>query len=153
MQVRRICKAAHRAEALSGVGAEKFGGRWNLKGDRMVYMSSNLSLACLEIFVHLGPNPMPDGYYSIEATIPDALSFEELTEASLPRNWREFPSPSALENLGSTWLREQRSVALIVPSAVNPEETNILLNPNHPEFADIKITDSKPFRFNPRMWK
>ena len=34
-----------------------------------------------------------------------------------------------------------------------PEEFNYLLNISHPDFKKIKIDDSVPFRFDPRMWK
>ena len=91
MRVWRICKQPHVPSAFSGIGAEKYGGRWNHKGDRMVYTSSSLSLASLELFVHLEPAFIPRDLYSIVATVPDAVSFEELTLADLPANWRDYP--------------------------------------------------------------
>lgn len=153
MLVWRICKQPHLASAFSGIGAEKYGGRWNHKGDRMVYTSSSLSLASLELFVHLEPAFIPNDLYSIVATVPDTVSCEELTLADLPANWRDYPAPARLQDIGSTWLRQRRSLLLIVPSAVNPEEKNLMLNPAHPQSVAITDIATKPFYFDPRMWK
>jgi RES domain-containing protein len=153
MLIWRLCKQRHVSSAFSGIGAEKLGGRWNHQGYRVVYASSSLSLACLELFVHLEPDCIPDDMHSIVATIPDSVSSEELSEADLPKNWREYPAPSRLKDIGSQWLREQRSLILIVPSAVNPDERNVLVNPLHPEAKAIAAISSKSFQFDPRMWK
>ncbi|HEY4234516.1 MAG TPA: RES family NAD+ phosphorylase [Lacipirellulaceae bacterium] len=153
MLVWRICKQKRVADALSGIGAEQHGGRWNHKGDWMVYTSTSLSLATLELFVHLQPNELPDDLYSVMATIPDVASSEELTIADLPKNWRDYPAPASLQDIGSKWLREMRSFVLVVPSAVNPHETNVLLNPLHREAATISDIQWQPFYFDSRMWK
>ena len=153
MLVWRICKQRHVSNAFSGVGAEKLGGRWNHKGERMLYTSTSLSLAAIELFVHLEPNCIPYDLHAVIATIPDIVSTEKLSPTELPRNWRDYPAPARLQEIGSRWLRERRSCALVVPSAVNPEEHNVLINPLHPEAARISDFESKPFQFDPRMWK
>jgi RES domain-containing protein len=153
MLVWRICKKRHLKTAFSGIGAEKHGGRWNKKGERMVYASSSLSLASLELFVHLEPKLIPDDLYYVVATVPDSIAVEELPIRSLPKNWRRYPAPARLQELGSRWLRAKRSFVLIVPSAVNPEEKNILLNPLHSDAASLTDVKSKRFHFDRRMWK
>lgn len=153
MIVWRICKKRHRPTAFSGIGAENFGGRWNRKGERMVYTSGSLSLAALEFFVHLDPKVIPSDLIWIRATIPDTVSVEKLSPKALPKNRRRYPAPARLQAIGSKWLRESRSFVLIVPSAVNPEEQNILLNPLHPHEASLSGVKSKPFQFDPRMWR
>lgn len=153
MQVWRICRERHIASAFSGIGAEKVGGRWNHKGSRMVYASTTLSLAALESFVHLEPNLIPTDLCAVSAVVPEGVSMERLGAEDLPVNWRDYPAPARLQDLGSDWLREQRSLVLFVPSAVNPEEFNVLLNPLHSEMARVSEVKSKPFRFDPRMWR
>jgi RES domain-containing protein len=49
----RIYKPKHRASAFTGEGARRFGGRWNSKGVPLIYTSSSISLASLEMLVHL----------------------------------------------------------------------------------------------------
>lgn len=153
MQVWRICKEQHVADAFSGIGAERHGGRWNHKGERMVYSSTSLSLASLELFVHLEPDNLPDDLCSVTGRFPGSVSTEELEIAQLPKNWRDFPAPTDLQDLGTNWLRERRSLLLIVPSAVSPDEKNVLINPSHPEIARLSHVSSKPYSFDPRMWK
>ena len=40
----------------------------------------------------------------------------------------------------------------MVPSAINPLEKNILLNPAHPEIETLKLGSGRPFQFDPRMF-
>lgn len=51
----RLVKQKHAATAFDGDGARLFGGRWNAPGSRVIYTSTTLSLAALEILVHLLP--------------------------------------------------------------------------------------------------
>jgi RES domain-containing protein len=38
-----------------------------------------------------------------------------------------------------------------VPSVLYPEETNLVLNPAHPEFSKIKFPPAGSFAFGPRI--
>ena len=153
MHVWRICRERHVPDAFDGIGAEKYGGRWNHKGYRLVYTSTSLSLASLELFVHVEPHSMPDDLCAVVAHVADKATREELKISELPANWRDYPAPASLQDIGSQWIRETRSLLLIVPSAVNPEENNILINPAHSDFRTVTDIVSKPFHFDPRMWK
>ena len=42
--------------------------------------------------------------------------------------------------MGDEWVRAGKSVALAVPSVLSASETNFLLNPKHPDFKKIKIS-------------
>ena len=119
----------------------------------MVYTSSTMSLATLELLVHLDPICIPTDLRSIRIVIPENVSCEWITLAMLPRRWRDYPAPIDLQEIGSRWLHERRSLALVVPSAVNPEEENILVNPLHPEITNIVDVREKPFQFDPRLRK
>ncbi len=152
MDIWRICRSRYEAAAFTGLGAEKTGGRWNYKGHGIVYGSENLSLAALELFVHISPGILPADLISIRGKLPDSISVIEITESQLPNNWRAYPAPSELQSTGTAWLRGLESLALIVPSVINPLERNILLNPSHPEFKRLKREVGKPFQFDPRMF-
>jgi len=153
MRIWRLCRAKHAKTAFSGEGARLAGGRWNHKGVSVAYCASSLSLATLELFVHVEPATMPDDLVAIEAELADGASREVLDAKTLPADWRSVPGPDALRDMGSDWAREARSLALVVPSAIVPREQNILINPAHPEFRLLTVVETAPFSFDPRMWK
>jgi len=153
MKVWRICKSKHQSLAFSGYGAEKIGGRWNFKGYPVVYTSENLSLAALELFVHVSPRILPTDLIAVYGTLPASISVEEVRVTDLPKGWRQYPAPTALKKIGSDWIVRQSSLVLRVPSAINAQETNLLLNPAHAEMKKLKIGSVQPFHFDPRMFE
>ena len=76
-----------------------------------------------------------------------------LTAADLPPDWRQYPAPELLADIGNAWIEARQTAVLAVPSAVIPQETNYLLNPAHTDFLKIRIHAAEPFAFDPRMWK
>jgi len=55
-------------------GAKLWGGRWNSPGKDVLYASSSLALACLEVVVHLrDPDLIPQDYVFTTITFADAL--------------------------------------------------------------------------------
>ena len=116
-----------------------------------MYCAGSLALACLEVFVHLDPDDLPDDLVSIRVEIPGSLAVEDIDPTKLPKSWRKVPGPPALRRLGSEWVAEGRSVALRVPSAVIPDEHNVLLNPRHPDMAKVVFGLPRRFTFDPRM--
>ena len=152
MDLWRICRSKYEASAFTGSGAEQTGGRWNFKGFPIIYSSENLSLATLEMFVHVSPETLPADLISVRGILPDSISAEEIQESDLPSNWRDYPAPVDLQALGTEWLRKRSSLALRVPSAINPQERNILLNPAHPEIKKLKVESGRPFHFDPRLF-
>ena len=53
--------------------------------------------------------------------------------------------------IGDDWVHAGRSVALAVPSVLVPSEMNFLLNPKHPDFKKIKISQPVDYRFDSRL--
>jgi RES domain-containing protein len=154
MQVWRICRRRYAKRAFDGKGAREYGGRWNRRGDVVAYASSTLSLAALELFVNLVPARVPKDLVAIAADIPDGVSIEQWEVSTLSRNWTQTaPLPEILQDLGSEWIRSQRTAVLLVPSVVIPEEFNVLLNPTHADYARFEVGRPRRFQFDPRMWK
>jgi RES domain-containing protein len=149
MQAWRIVKTKHAAQAFTGEGAFQYGGRWNSAGTRVVYVSRNLSLAALEILVHLPPSPA--ARFSVFRLEVDEGLVETLPQEKVPSAWQENPPPPSSQAIGDRWVTESRSAALAVPSAIVPEETNLLLNPQHPDFSKIRIAPARPFAFDARL--
>lgn len=117
----------------------------------MVYTSATLSLAALELFVHLDPGELPANLVAVEARIPADVLIKSLSAEGFGRTWRRYPAPAKLQDLGAEWVAGGETAVLSVPSAVIPLERNYLLNPAHAQFARIEIQPARPFRFDPRM--
>lgn len=147
----RLVRTPRAGSAFDGEGARVHGGRWNHPGVPAVYTAATLSLAALEILVHLEIDDAPDGWLAIPAELPEGLSVDALRADDLPAGWRSYPAPEELRDLGTRWLRSQRSSVLEVPSAVVPRECIYLLNPRHPDLEAIDIGAPEPFSFDPRL--
>ena len=102
----------------------------------MVYSSEHQSLAVLELRVHIDTTSMTRPYKWLAFDFDDAL-VQTFTVARLPKDWRHEPPPSSLQRLGDAWAAAGPSVILAVPSAIVPDERNLLLNPKHPDISKI----------------
>jgi RES domain-containing protein len=148
----RIFKRKHRASAFTGEGARRFGGRWNSKGVAVIYTSESVSLAVLEILVHLEMPQMLDAYLIAPVTFEENL-LKGVPVGRLPANWKKEPGPVALQTIGDDWLASGASAVLQVPSVIIPSEFNYLLNPSHKDFRHCIWGKPRPFEFDPRLVK
>ena len=148
----RIVKAKHASSAFTGEGARRSGGRWNSPGTRMIYTAGSVSLAMLEMLVHLQEQEALKRYVLFQVSFDDAL-VETIDRARLPKTWRKSPAPRAVQRIGDDWVAEQRSAVLRVPSVIVPSEWNYLINPAHPDSAKIIIGPRQPVQFDPRLIK
>jgi RES domain-containing protein len=146
----RLVKQKHTAHGFDGEGARLFGGRWNRPGVAVVYASENLSLAALELLVHLEWAALLGHYIVYRVEFPES-AVEEVPAKRLPAQWRASPAPPALQEIGTRWARFRRSPVLRVPSAVIPPESNFLLNPDHPSFSRFVRSAPERFDFDPRL--
>lgn len=152
IRIWRIVKEKFKHDAFTGEGAAKFGGRWNSIGVPVVYTSESLSLATLEILAGGFPLTLISGYCRFAVEI-DASLIETFPKKKLPPEWSSFPASEQCRRIGDTWVREKRSVALKVPSAVVAEEYNYLINPLHPDFGKIIIGKSEKLSVDRRLFK
>lgn len=148
IEVWRIVKTRYADRAFDGEGARRSGGRWNSPGRPVVYTAATISLAVLEIFVHLKDREILSSYSVIPARVKEK-HVEDLAE--LPAGWRSYPAPPELQMIGDEWLQSERSVVLRVPSVVVESESNYLINPLHSAFEQIEIGDPRPFVVDPRL--
>ena len=103
----------------------------------MIYTSQNYGTALLEKLAHWN-GILPPNQHFITVTIPGGTSYEVVTKDQIP-TWSE-KAGRASRAFGAAWIADVRSAVLIVPSVVSREETNVLVNPQHTDFA--KITPS-----------
>jgi RES domain-containing protein len=156
MKIWRICRAPYAAEAFSGQGARRFGGRWNSRGVPMVYSSTSLSLAAIELFVHLEPGQAPSDLVYLSAKLPEGEPARTIESAELPDEWwtdDAVPGAGTPRELGDAWIQARSSLAMMVPSVPIRAEWNVLLNPLHPRISELQIEAAQPFVFDARMFQ
>lgn len=138
MIVYRITKKKY-AKNLDGIGAKINGGRWNKKGFPMLYTSNTASLAITEAAVHLDPKTLPDDYVLVYLQLPENVKIQKIRIAQLSPGWDNTEPGHFTKELGTKWLLKNETLSLEVPSAISPEENNILINPNHLQISQIKV--------------
>jgi RES domain-containing protein len=146
----RVCAPQYADSAFSGEGARIYGGRWNSKGRAVVYASESIALAVLEQLVHVEDPAVLDAFVVVSATL-DEGSIEALSPSSLPDDWRAYPAPPSTKRIGDAWRSEARSLALRVPSVTVRGQHNYLINPAHPDFANIEASEPEPLDLDPRI--
>ena len=135
---------------MDGLGAFLHGGRWNSPGFRVIYAATTYGGALLEQLAHANIGALPRTQVWMEIGIPDDLAVERVAADEVA----EWNADHMLHSRarGDRWLRERRTIALIVPSAVTVGlESNILINPEHSEFRQVTASEPKPVQWDPRL--
>lgn len=144
MLVYRICKAEF--AQLDGEGARLFGGRWNSPGLSAVYTSTHLSLAALELLVHVDFENLPLDLVWLKIEIAPKVSKTTFLEF-------KAPNETISTAFGDAWLKSNSELCLEVPSAVLSVEGNIILNPRHAEMGEVRLLETNKFEFDERLFK
>ncbi|MET0312063.1 MAG: RES family NAD+ phosphorylase [Burkholderiaceae bacterium] len=141
------------ADDMTGRGAEITAGRWNRAGLPVVYAATNISLAALETIVHFNATDLPLNRILVRLDVPDNLwaSRNILTRHDAPVGWNVFPAGKVSLDLGDAWLDSGASALMEVPSAIVPEESNVLVNPRHPSISAIKVVRTRNFLYDSRL--
>ena len=127
-----------------------FGSRWNSVGKSVIYVAGSISLATLEMLVHLNNEQLLHKYVIARVDFDESL-VTDLTPGQLPRIWRDSPSPDDNKMVGDAWVLSGESVALRVPSAVIDHEYNYLLNPSHANFSMVALGEPEDLQFDRRL--
>lgn len=135
-------------------GSALFTGRWHTlrsgpRPRRVIYAASSRALAQLEKRVHAnGVAPVNQALFAL--TLPPDAEVRSAQALGLSPHWRDDIAVS--QAFGDAWLDRGGGLALWLPSAVEPEEMNILINPHHPGIADVTPSvERNPFEFDPRL--
>jgi RES domain-containing protein len=100
--------------------------------------------------VHVEDPAVLDAFVVVCATL-DEDAIEVLPPSSLADDWRTYPAPPSTRRIGGAWLSEGRSLALKVPSVTVRGQHNFLIDPTHPDFAGIEVSDPEPLGLDPRI--
>jgi len=148
----RICKTKYAATMFDGDGAFRFGGRWNSRGTRILYTAGSLSLAALEMLVHLNSEEILLSYSFAVAEFDESLILPVEEFKTLPENWSVSPPQLEIQRIGDEWAEMQASVVLKVPTSVLPVEFNYLINVGHTNFSKVKFGKPQTLTFDERLY-
>lgn len=147
----RISKQKYVASALQGEGAARAPGRWNSAGVRIAYLATSVSLAMLEVLVHVDRANVPSGLRLLGYEVPDKL-VTELGRDDWPGGWDCLEYSDGVRAVGDGFVSAGRHLGLLVPSAVARGESNILVNPEHAAFAAIELVSNAALELDPRLF-
>lgn len=136
---------------LTGTGAAMFGGRWNKKGSPVLYTGENKEIALLETIVHTPPMLVPK-LDILTLEIPDN-SITTVKISQLPKNWKVYPAPTILSEIGEDWIAKGKTIALKVPSCIIHSAHICILNCRHPEYFKVRLIERRNFKFDSRLKK
>ena len=152
MIVYRVANVKYKDSTLSGIGAEKVGGRWNEVGTRAVYCSENISLALLEYYVHSeNIANLPGKILVAKIQFPDDFKINELER--LPERWNQYPYSSKTTSVFTSLAKDRNVFALRVPSTIVGLESNIILNPLYKDFGKVEIIEFIELPIDERLKK
>jgi RES domain-containing protein len=133
---------------LAGEGARLYGGRYDPKGVPAVYAAESISLAALEVLVHIEKSEIPDDYVAFGIEV-DRTQVQSLsTEAARRLEGLASGQSSSVEIFQREFYEHS---VLRIPSVIIPREYNYILLPEATDF-DVRILWVEPFRFDRRLF-
>ncbi|CZF79384.1 RES domain protein [Grimontia celer] len=138
----RIISTPYAVNPLSS-GSHLFNGRWHTKGSHVLYSATDMVQAVGELMASVPDNLQGRGTFSLIEMQASGTALSVLPE----RSAELFANPSdmaATQNIGDGWFSKRESLMLFVPSLLQPEKMNVILNQNHPDFANVEITNIRP---------
>jgi RES domain-containing protein len=152
MIVYRLAK--QRFNALDGEGARLYPGRWNTHKHKALYTSANSSLAILEVIVNIQKYKLlyEEPYVIIALDVPDDPILDLRNDPDILKvGFKNYDLMNSMGK-GSMLLNDPDLLGFIVPSIVNPIETNIILNASAFDLEKFRVTETL-VDFDPRFEK
>lgn len=144
--------ASRRFPIFDGTGAYLHGARWNSPGLRVIYASTSLSGARIEVLVHSGRASPPTNHGYVEIDVPGDIGIETVDVSALPSHWDAVPDRRAGRPVGDNWLKSRTSLLLRVPSVASGSDFNILINQDHNEFQYLQVSAEIPLTWDTRLF-
>ncbi|MEM6845844.1 MAG: RES family NAD+ phosphorylase [Bacteroidota bacterium] len=127
-------------------------GRWNKRGELVIYTAASPEIALLENMAHrMGQGGfMRNAFACMEIEVSDT-SLQVIEKADLPADWSGASPYSKTQALGSDWYQAQKDLLLQVPSAPASTGINYLINTTHPLSREVQLKKSYPYPIDHRF--
>jgi RES domain-containing protein len=104
----------------------------------------------LELRVH-SPHPHPRTRLKFVIEVPDD-AIVEIAMNELPRGWNKLPPGPSGKRFGDAWVASKSSLGILVPSVIASEERNLMLNPAHDRFKDVRLVSKERVTLDMRLY-
>ncbi|TAD85677.1 MAG: RES domain-containing protein [Bacteroidetes bacterium] len=148
MMLYRLAGKAY-ANDTTGIGAQRYPGRWNPKGTPCLYTSASISLALLEKFVHARATEHMQDLCLLTIPVLQTQHLYIIEGAKLPTSWME--DFTYTQWLGQQILQDVSILGFVVPSAIVPSEFNVVLNPQSAHFKALRVPNALPYAIDQRL--
>jgi RES domain-containing protein len=134
---------------LDGGGGLEYPARWNTAGRPIVYLAESVAGALVEVLVHLEIDEaeQPESFTLLHVEALNSVRVLDLQPTM--SDWRAGIAHT--QEIGDSWLADCNSALARVPSAILPYTSNYLLNPRHPDAAQVEIAHSTSHLYDPRL--
>ena len=100
--------------------------------------------------MHANTGRLPRAGPYITIDIPDDAPVGRMTAADVD-GWNDIPARTS-RVAGDAWIRARSGLVLLVPSAVTLGlDDNAMINPLHPDYARIVVSEAAPVRWDERL--
>lgn len=128
--------------------------RWNREDEFVIYAGGSIALSVLELLAHRSSIRIGEGYRLLSIQLD--IGIEDLMEIhvqDLPEDWKSIKSYPLLQEIGSDWYNNQKSLVLKIPSALVPWEYNYMINTLHPLFKEkVSLLSVEDFEWDVRFF-
>ncbi|UJB19590.1 MULTISPECIES: RES family NAD+ phosphorylase [Lysobacter] len=124
-------------------------GHWSSQGRPAIYASVSAAGAILEHLAHARPGESDDVLLARAMVPADCI----LSQTALPSTWADYPYRDETQAIGDHWIDEHKSLGLRLPSALSPDDCNILINPEHEDHVHITSITTIPVKIDARLRK
>lgn len=149
MRLYRIASSRH--PVWDGTGAAILGGRWNSPGRPVIYAAMTYAGAMLEVLAHTNTGRVPPSHRCVIADVSADISLTRYSASELPTGW-DAQDTEVGRSLGDAWLDAGKSALLVVPSVVARLESNVLVNPAHPDSGRIRVSEPMEVQWDRRLF-
>ena len=150
MYLYRLQRATYPTDINSFVeGARITQGRWHSYLP-VIYTTETSSLAILELLGYYINQKFIQADYNLITLQADSRVTIKDIMPELPENWQEKEEETRY--LGREWFKSRETCLLRVPSVHTPKESNIIINPYHPEFNQISAVDVQKYNFSKKFY-
>ena len=142
-------------EVYNGMGGSyREGGRWNRRGQPVMYFALSPAVARLEMANYLpAPDMVPEGYRIGEYRL-DTDAVSRLNPRTLPDDWMQYPYPRSTQQIGGMWLLRAEEAVLLAPSVTDTLNVDqiAMVNPLHPDVRSLQLLRQTDVLYSDRMF-